>query len=176
MRIVAFDLSLTSPAVCADGRLDTLPTGKLRGHQRLDTILDWIVRHVTADGCDRREDLIAIEGYSYGAKGRAFISLAELGGIVRHELHTIGFTYIEIPPACVKKYATGKGNAGKDDVLAAAIRRGGALFTGITNDEADAFWIWALTCDLIGQPTVGVPKQHREALDKLELPDLGEAA
>lgn len=169
LRIAAFDLSLTRPAACVDGRLDVLETKKLRGHDRLETICGWVYTHLRNDTMVD-VDLVAIEGYSYGAKGRAFISLAELGGIVRHDLWDAGIPYLEVPPTVVKKYATGKGNANKDDVLTAAIRRGGSLFTGASNDEADAWWIWTLTCDLADQPPVDVPKIHRTALDKLALP------
>lgn len=167
MRVAAFDLSLTRPAVCVDGHLAVLETKKLRGHERLRTILDWVNGHV---GWPQRDvDLVAIEGYAYARANQAH-QIGELGGLVRHRLWERGAPYIVVPPASVKTYATGKGNAGKDDVLTAAIRRGGALFTGSSNDEADAWWVWALTMDLAGAPVVDVPKTHRRALDKLQMP------
>jgi Holliday junction resolvasome RuvABC endonuclease subunit len=176
-RIAAFDLSLTRPAACVDGRLHVYETKKLRGHERLDAIRSWVDGFVWPEGSNMPAvDLVAIEGYSFGAKGRAFLSLAELGGIVRHGLWTRVIPYVEVPPSTVKTYATGKGNAGKDDVLAAAVRRGGDRFTGTSNDEADAFWVWALVMDLAGAPPIVLPQTHRRALDKLQLPPLGRAA
>jgi Holliday junction resolvasome RuvABC endonuclease subunit len=164
--IVAFDLSLTGTAVCADGRTDVFPTNGLTGHQRLSRILTHVL-----DWTDVTDlEFVAIEGYSYSSRATQAHKAGELGGLVRHHLWRRHIPYLDVPPSCVKKYATGKGNADKDAVIHAAIRRGGHLYTGTTNDEADAFWIWALACDLAGQPAVDVPQTHRAALDKLELP------
>lgn len=164
MRIAAFDLSLTRPAACIDGQLGVFDTKKLGGHERLDAILAW-----TQDqsiGCQ----LVAVEGYAYARPNQAH-QIGELGGLVRHAWWKWGRPYLDVPPSCVKCYATGKGNAGKDDVIAAAIRRGGDLFTGTSNDEADAFWLWALAMDLAGKPVLDLPLTHRRALDKLALPE-----
>lgn len=174
MKVAAFDLSLTRPAACVDGHLGVLETKKLRGHERLDAILDWVYLHTHDDG--RLDvDLVAIEGYAYARANQAH-QIGELGGVVRHSLWDLGIPYFVVPPASVKTYATGKGNAGKDDVLTAAIRRGGELFSGSTNDEADAWWVWALTMDLAGEPVITVPQTHRRALDKLSLPAISAAA
>lgn len=170
MRVAAFDLSLTRPAACVDGRLDVLETKKLRGHERIHAILEW-VRGQTCHVSAASVDLVAIEGYSYSSQASRAHAAGELGGIVRHDLWTFYVPYLEVPPASVKTYATGKGNAGKDDVLTAAIRRGGELFTGSSNDEADAFFVWALTMDLAGSPVLTMPASHRRALDKLHLPE-----
>lgn len=173
MRIVAFDLSLTRPAVCDAGTLAVLETKKLRGHERLSFIADWVFLHTRGvnDGNDNITpvDFVAIEGYAYARANQAH-QIGELGGLVRHQLWAEGIPYIEVPPSSVKTYATGKGNAGKDDVLSAAHRRGGDLFTGTSNDEADAFWVWALAMDLAGEPVLTLPQTHRRALDKLQLP------
>lgn len=165
--IVAFDLSLTGTAVCADGHTDMLRPGNRTGHQRLAHILDGI--RVWTGQPDLQ--FVAIEGYSYSSRASQAHKAGELGGLVRHHLWSRDIPYIDVPPACVKKYATGKGNADKDAVIHAAIRRGGDLYGGHTNDEADAWWIWALATDLAGTPALTVPQTHRDALDKLSLPE-----
>lgn len=78
---------------------------------------------------------VAIEGYSMHGKGD--ISLApELGGIVR--LGVIQFERIhEVPPAVLKKFATGKGNATKDIVVKEVLRRWS--FNTDDNNVADAY-------------------------------------
>lgn len=162
MKIAAFDLSLTRPAVCFNGDLDVV-TPDSKGHERLAYIWTWVATWVD------RADLVAIEGYAYARPNQAH-QIGELGGVIRHNLWTHGIPYLDVPPSNVKKYATGKGNASKDDVVDAAYRRGGDLYQGSSNDEADAFWIWALASELAGQPVVEVPAKHREALAKLELP------
>lgn len=57
------------------------------------------------------------------------------------------------------QYATGKGNAQKDIVLAAALRRWAAVdLQG--NDEADALILAAIGARLMGLPIDSVPTSH----------------
>lgn len=81
-----------------------------------------------------------------------------------------------VTPAQLKTYATGKGNASKDAVLAAAVKRYPAWdITG--NDVADAVVLMAIGSRLLGHPIeASLPQTHLRALDKLALPtDLKEA-
>jgi crossover junction endodeoxyribonuclease RuvC len=166
-RVLALDLSLTSTGYATpDGEVGTLKPGERRGPERLS----WVRDEILALEHHQEAELVAIEGYSYGSKGRATFSIAELGGVVRCALYNAGIAYLEVSPAVVKKYATGKGNAPKDLVLVEAVRRLG--YAGSSTDEADALWIRALTLDLAGAPVVEVPKTHRAALDKLDAPTL----
>jgi len=68
------------------------------------------------------------------------------GGFMAHltawcEHHDI--PYQGVPVGTIKKHATGKGNAGKDDMIAAFVRRG---FTPVDDNEADALALlhWAI--------------------------------
>ena len=73
----------------------------------------------------------------------------------------------EAVPQVIKKYATGKGNAGKDEVLLAVAKRyPDAPITN--NDEADALVLAAIAARLDGHPTeLGLPKTHLDALRSL---------
>jgi crossover junction endodeoxyribonuclease RuvC len=62
-------------------------------------------------------DIIAIEGFSYGSKGKGVSTQYGLGWIIRTFLYERGYDYIEIPPTSVKKFATGKGNVKKDAMV-----------------------------------------------------------
>jgi crossover junction endodeoxyribonuclease RuvC len=75
-----------------------------------------------------------------------------------------------VPPATLKTYATGKGNASKDAVLAAVVKRyPGWAVTG--NDVADAVVLMAMGARLLGHPLESsLPQSHLRALDKLTLP------
>ena len=55
--------------------------------------------------------------------------------------------YQGVPVGTIKKHATGKGNAGKDEMVAAAMRRG---FNPADDNEADALAIlqWAMEGEL----------------------------
>jgi len=168
---ITFDLALTSSgwARWRDKRLSygTIQ-GKGSGMARVHGILLDVQRLVEG------ADLVVLEGYSFASRGRAIVSLGEWGGTVRHWLHAGGLRWVEIPPACRCRYATGKGNASKEAVLAAAIRR--LSYEGHSHDEADALWLLHMTLDATGTPLVKVPETHRTALAKIDLkyqPKLG---
>ena len=68
------------------------------------------------------------------------------GGFMGHltawcELHNI--PYQGVPVGTIKKHATGKGNASKDEMIAAAVKHG---FTPVDDNEADALALvrWAI--------------------------------
>jgi Holliday junction resolvasome RuvABC endonuclease subunit len=163
VNVIGLDLSLTSTGIATIDGTESLTT-KLRGVERLDYLLDRIQSLVIhTDG----PLLVAIEGYSFGSKGRAVFNIGELGGVVRLMLFREGIPFVEVPPSNIKMYATGKGNANKDAVLVEGVKR---LGLSCGNDEMDAAWMRALVLDKLGDPIVKVPESHRRALDKIVLP------
>jgi crossover junction endodeoxyribonuclease RuvC len=168
--IVAFDLSLTRTgwaryATILDRATITAGTITPRstGLPRLAEIRRQVLE--LADSAS----LLLLEGYSYGSKGSAVVNIGELGGVVRLALFEAAQIVVEIPPACLKKYATGKGNAPKDQVLAAAIRR--LDYQGHDHNEADALWLVQMALAWKGRPeAVAVPAAHREGLLKVRWP------
>lgn len=141
MRIVALDLSLTATGWCASAaggmRFGVLrpPKGADRGMARLRWIRSQLYERVTGS------DLVVIEGYAYARVNQAH-QLGELGGVVRLSLFDRGLRYVDVAPQCRAKFATGKGNASKELVLAEAVRKLGYL--GSSTDEADALWLWQM--------------------------------
>ena len=73
---------------------------------RFDSISDWAINL-----CIGASD-VAVEGYSFGSKGKVF-NLAENMGIFKHKLYKAGVPLTIIEPSKAKKLATGKGNADK---------------------------------------------------------------
>jgi len=102
--------------------------------------------------------LVCLEGYSFRSRGRAVFQIGELGGIVRvllyesdlhgSDLYESGIKWLEIAPSQVKKFATGKGNSGKDLILQQVYKRWGQEFE--TSDEADAFVLAKIGTILLG--------------------------
>ena len=163
MNVTGLDLSLTATGVAYhDGTVATLRT-KEKGMARLQWLRDQIVdTYLTGD-----DPLVVIEGYAFGRPQQAS-HLGELGGVIRLAMFEECIPFVDVPPACVKVFATGKGNAGKEEVLAAAIRRLG--YQGHDNNEADALWLRAMGCHAMGCPVVDVPATHARGLDKVEWP------
>jgi crossover junction endodeoxyribonuclease RuvC len=175
-RVVGLDLSLTATGIAPSNfpqlRITYTVTTKTRGCERLAHIRDEVMKScapVEVWDPEWRMDapLVVLEGYAYGRPNQA-AHLGELGGVIRLALHEAGVPYVDVPPSNLKKYATGKGNAGKEEVLAAAIRRLG--YEGHDNNQADALWLQAMGYDALGRPVVEMPAVNRAALEKVEWP------
>lgn len=94
--------------------------------------------------------LVVIEQPAYSQTGGSHHDRSGLWWLVVNRL--AGFQpVVEVAPGTLKKYATGKGNAGKDEMLAAAIRRyPDAEVTD--NNVADAVHLAAMGARRQGNP------------------------
>jgi Holliday junction resolvasome RuvABC endonuclease subunit len=184
-RVLGIDSSLTATGLCrADVHTANRPnpgtpwladvavcTVSAPGPKKADTSKRAMARRVTAlldqiEGALEGVDLVALEELAYGAKGSAAWVLPWIWGeIIRLcEKHDVDLVIVNV--TCVKKYATGKGNADKDTVLLAASRRYPDV--GITNNnEADATVICAIGCRYLGCPIDSVPKVNLEFMSKV---------
>jgi crossover junction endodeoxyribonuclease RuvC len=163
VNVVAFDLSLTSTgwADSTGGGL-LVPANGCVGVPRLRWIRDRVLAR------SHGADVVVIEGYAFGRIEQAH-HLGELGGVVRLALSDAGNVVAEVPPSSLKMFATGKGNAPKDLVLAEAIRKLG--YSGHSKDEADAIWLREMAlAHYIGLEDRGVTVPQRKALGKIAWP------
>lgn len=169
--VAGLDLSLTSTGVAKvlpGGKMwaDRIQPGRRSGHERLQYLANEIMLYVAG------ADLVVVEGPSYGSAAgqRGHHERAGLWWHITYMLWIAGLGTAIAPPACLKRYATGKGNAAKDLVLAAAIRRyPAAELDG--NDQADALILAAMGADHLGHPPAEVPQAQRTALAKVEWGD-----
>jgi Holliday junction resolvasome RuvABC endonuclease subunit len=161
-RVLGLDLSLTATGYSFNEEVTGVWHPKLRGPGRLVAIRE----HISI--LTYEADVVVLEGYSYASPNQAH-QIGELGGVIRAWLFEHRLPFAVVPPASLKKFATGKGNAPKDAMLAAAIRRFG--FEGSDNNEADA---WLLRCMGLAHydPWDALPEYAREALAKVEWPKL----
>ena len=168
MNVLALDLSLTRTgyALSGDHGADLSrgvlipPKSASRGMGRLAWIRDAVLSLAVGNGAD----VVVLEGYAYARANQAH-QLGELGGVVRLALADHGFAVVDVPPAVLKRLATGKGNASKDEVLAEAIRRLG--YQGSDHNEADALWLRQLALHALRLPgAVDLPKAHLAAIDR----------
>lgn len=85
-----------------------------------------------------------------------------------------GVDVVEVQPSTIKKYALGKGSGKgvtKAAVVDAAARRMPQFVTGGDDNLADAAWLCALGCDLLGHPIVELPAAHRDTIHKIKIPE-----
>jgi Holliday junction resolvasome RuvABC endonuclease subunit len=164
MRIVGLDLSLTATGIAhTDGQTETVQSRTAAGDMRLLLIRGAVIDAVQ-DGCD----LAVIEDLPTHAHGAGITGMVH--GAVRSLLLLQGTPYALVPPATLKKYAVGKGNAAKPDMRMALYQR--ASLDMRDDNQVDAWWLRAAGLDHYGQPVVQVPQSHRAALAKVAWPDL----
>jgi crossover junction endodeoxyribonuclease RuvC len=166
MRVVGLDFALTcSGLAVADGR--TLTGLRLRprpvGHERLRWLEDRILQEVVG------AELVVMEAISFGHfdKGKA---LAGGWWIIRHALWENGYEVATVPPASLKKYVTGKGNADKAMVLTAI---NGDRFPSAwapDHDSADACGLAAMGARYLGKPIDLVPLEDQGTMLKCDWP------
>ena len=134
--LIGLDLSLTSTGVSINGETSVVST-KARGAERLH-----IVSSAILDLCSSRDVACAIiEGYSFASRNSQAHSIGEMGGAVRMKLWEKGIPYVEVPPTCRAKFATGKGNAGKSEVVSSISAKTGIIFSGAGGDDECDAWL-----------------------------------
>jgi Holliday junction resolvasome RuvABC endonuclease subunit len=133
------DFSLTSPAICTfKGDKWTLDTcnfhyltstkkhavsvkNKYFGtmhkawvtkEERFAFITDWAIQIVW--GCD----YVLLENYAFAGKGKVF-DIAECTGLLKQKMYLNNIKFDVVAPTTIKKFATGKGNATKEDMYEA---------------------------------------------------------
>jgi crossover junction endodeoxyribonuclease RuvC len=179
VKVLGIDLSLTSTGlgIWRSGAGMILGTVRLRPPAPFRDLarMRWICEQIGLYTEPHMEGatLAVLEGPSYGNQGSGrqagHHERAGLWWLVREKLDSLGVPVAVAPPATVKKYATGSGNAGKDEVLKAALRRNPDFDGG--NDEADAMWLAAMGADHLGRAPI-VPESHRAVLAKVNWPNL----
>ncbi len=161
---IGVDLSYTATGIAWPNSIDTFVTHQMNG-DHIDRA-KIIAGHVCAHARDAA--MIVIEdGVN---RSHAAFNSGILHGIVRRELNNVigaQQRIVMVPPATLKKYATGKGNADKLAMVMAAYKRLG--YDGSDHNEADALWLRAIGQELLDDPLCDMPVLQRSALDKLEV-------
>lgn len=150
--VVGLDVSLGATGIAIEKRgsavLHTIrPPSHLRDYVRHGWLVERIVamtRHggYSRDGGGYAPDLVVIEGYDLHPKGAwALIRAAEVAGPVRAALARLAIPFLDVPPAQLKQFACGRGNAPKPDVVAAARAEG---VDPRDDNAADAYWLWRI--------------------------------
>lgn len=167
--IVGIDLSLTCTGIAGDGWTRRVMSTGHKGdsltmrHARLVRIVVDVLLAIQG------ANLAVLEGPSFGQQRQGGQhDRAGLWWLTVEALLVAGVAVVEVSPASIKKYATGKGNAGKDIVMREAARRFPWFEGG--EDEADALIACAMGYDHAGSPLAAMPALNRSALSVVAWP------
>lgn len=163
--IIGIDPSLTSTGYSGCGLVGTL-VSKFTGVERLADLSDKLATLLATAPSDV---VVVIEGYSFASRNSQAHSIGELGGVFRLTMHRMEIPFIEVPPTSRAKFATGRGNASKNEVISAVSARTGIVWSGKgADDEADAFILEEMGLTVQGHSRYEWPKVNLEALDKID--------
>ncbi len=180
MLIIGIDPSLTSTGIIVlrDGKVELAETTKNRPdlgtiervkliRERIASIIENLINEEKTEW--QAPDLITIEGFSYGSKGRSVFDIAYLGWRIREDLEQLrvddGIPWLEVPPTQVKQFATGKGNANKEIILQQVYKRWGVEFSD--NNQADAYVLAQIGRAYLGD-TEGLTAFQQEVIANLK--------
>ena len=162
--VVGLDLSLTSTGVSFGSSQYTIVSNSV-GVERLNDIS----RHVAELFVGLEFPVAVIEGYSFGSRNSQSHSIGELGGVVKLTLFGLGVPFVVVPPTVRAKFATGKGNASKSEVVSAVSARTGIVWSGKgADDKCDAWVLEEIGLFHFGRARFVWPQSHVEALEKVD--------
>lgn len=137
MRYVGLDPSTSATGLVVlnrDGEVEEateIKTKKKTDPHRFMDISNQIARYIQND------DLIMIEGFSYGSKGKGVSTQYGVGWIIRANLVNWRFTYHEVAPSALKKFTTGNGTEKKENMIIPIYNRWG--FQSKSDNIRDAY-------------------------------------
>lgn len=181
MKVIGVDPSLTGTGVCmmddrdGAGPVDIQVMRVKSAGKRDDSLavrrkrLGTIAYEVAALADQLEPDLVVIEAPAYGAPGGSMHDRSGLWWLMVYVLGT-RHRVVEVSPTARVKYGTGKGNAPKDQVLAAVVRRY-PLVPVDDNNQADALLLAAMGMRHFGHQVDSLPDTHLAAMDKVRWPE-----
>jgi Holliday junction resolvasome RuvABC endonuclease subunit len=164
VRLLGLDLSLTSTGFCIDGQTGIISTG-LNGVERLEAVRDDVKNLLVSN----KIECVLLEGYSFASRSGQAFSIGELGGVIRVAIYESGISLVEIPPTCRAKFATGKGNASKNEVISAVSARTGIVWGNPgADDKCDAWILEEMGLAYLGESRYAWPEINLSALEKID--------
>jgi crossover junction endodeoxyribonuclease RuvC len=162
--ILGLDLSLTSTGYCVDGQTGVIQV-KSKEAQRLFEIRQAVLQVISTNNIEA----VIIEGYAFGARNSQSHKIGELGGVIRLALYEINVPYVDVPPTSRAKFATGKGNAAKTEVISAISARTGIIWSGKgADDMCDAWVLEEMGLNALGIGRFIWPKTNMDALKNVD--------
>jgi Holliday junction resolvasome RuvABC endonuclease subunit len=162
--IVGIDLSLNSTGWALAEEYGTITT-TLVGAERLEYVYNELKMLLEKNNYPG----VIIENYSFASKGSRQFSIGEVGGVARLLFKQLGISFVEVPPTCRAKFATGKGNASKNEVISSISARTGIVWSGKgADDMCDAWVLLEMGLCALGKPRFDWPQLQKSVLDKID--------
>jgi crossover junction endodeoxyribonuclease RuvC len=166
MRYVGIDPSTKTGMVIIDGNEivlgEEVKTKETQDPYRFIEIAEMIVRRLVHHSVSYTDN-ICIEGFSYGSKGAGVSTQYGIGWLIRAELIRNGYTYHEVAPGALKKFATGKGNTKKDEMVLPIYKKWG--FEHSSDNVRDAYVLARIAKALHDQE--GLTEYQKEVMKKV---------
>jgi hypothetical protein len=151
--VVGLDLSMTATGICYTTGETCTVKPRSKGDARLTEIRNEVRTAVYG------ADFVVIEDLPTHAHGAGITGMVQ--GAIRVMLQS-GPPYALLPPATLKKFATGRGNCGKPEMAVALFKRAGLELPD--DNQVDAWWLRAAGLQILGFPAVQVPAAQVAAL------------
>lgn len=136
IRFIGIDPSTKTGFVALDKGGHILMAEEVTGQgnkdpKRMVTLVDNLMQRIT------KNDIICIEGFSYGSRGSGVDFQFGLGHAIRNAMFTSGIEFTVVAPSQLKKFATGKGNTAKENMILPIYKRWG--FENESDNVRDAY-------------------------------------
>jgi len=161
---MGLDLSLTSTGYSILGETGSISV-KSKGPERLFDIREDLSNIFTTQSIDA----VFVEGYAFSARNSQSHKIGELGGVVRLLMYEMSIPFVEISPTSRAKFATGKGNAAKSEVISAISAKTGIIWSGSSaDDQCDAWVLEEMGRSYLGCGKYEWPKSNMESLKSVD--------
>lgn len=168
--IIGIDMSLTSTGVSI-GDEQFVISPSMDGAKRLNYFADEFKK--LFESLDSAAAVI--EGYSFASRHSQAHSIGELGGVLKLTAFRAGVPLVIVPPTSRAKFATGKGNASKSEVVSSISAKTGIVWQGKgADDKCDAWVLEEIGRMHIGTQRFSWPNSHVDALNKVDFSALDE--
>lgn len=118
---------------------------------------------------------LIIEGYSFASRNSHAHSIGELGGVLKLTAFNMAIPVVAVPPTSRAKFATGKGNASKSEVVSAVSAKTGIIWQGKgADDKCDAWILEEIGRVRVGSERFKWPAVSLDALEKVDFSPLDE--
>ena len=167
-QVIALDLSITATGICDQhGQLTTTGGDAKLGDHRL-TLIHEAIEDVIGSPIlgDSPIHLAVIEDLPTHGKGAGTTGMVQ--GIARLALRDHGVPYALVAAASLKMFATGKGNCDKATMRMELYKRTGMDIAD--DNQVDAYWLWVMGNEYLGQRVVPMPAANCRALAKVKWP------